>query len=151
MNVKRKCAPGVVYRVRANVHNVYMAKRIVKTVVSRLKRPTYQRTKIKQWREFRELTQDQLAVLVGEYLAERGLAKGYSYATIGRLENGKVRYTQPVMEAIADALRTDVPSLIVRDPTESEDLIALLNKAPADQRRMLSEMVRAAVKTGTSN
>lgn len=148
MNVKENCTRGVVYRQIAPVHTVYMAKKTVKKVVSRL-RPMYQPTKIKQWREHRKLTQDQLADMVGAYLAERGLAAGYTHATIGRLENGKVRYTQPVMEAIADALRTDVPSLIVRDPKESEDFMALLDRASPDQRRTFSDMIRGAVKTGT--
>lgn len=149
MNVKENCTRGVVYDSVHAVHNAFMAKRVEKKVVSRL-RPMYQPTKIKQWREYRGLTQDQLAEKVGEYLAERDLASGYTYATIGRLENGKVRYTQTVMEAIADALRTDVPSLIVRDPRETEDFMELMDRASPDQRRTFTDMIRGVVKTGTN-
>jgi transcriptional regulator with XRE-family HTH domain len=116
IEVKAFCTPGVLYRDNDDVHDVYMPVKKAKKarkVISRLKRPRFQPTKIKECREAADLTQDQLAVKVGEYLAERGLAKGYSYSMIGRLERGIVRYTQPVMEAIADALGCDVPTLIV--------------------------------------
>jgi transcriptional regulator with XRE-family HTH domain len=116
IEVKPICAPGVLYRDNQPVHDVYMPVnkyKKEKKVISRLKRPSFQPTKIKECREAKELSQEELAAKVGEYLAERGLAKGYSYATIGRLERGLVRYTQPVMEAIADSLGCDVPTLIV--------------------------------------
>jgi transcriptional regulator with XRE-family HTH domain len=132
---------------------VYMPKKKAKTVVSRLKqRAVFQPTKIKLWREKRKLTQDQLAAQVGAYLEERGLAKGYSYATIGRLERGLIGYKQPVMEAIADVLRTDVASLIIKDPNESESLAELLARAPPERREIVADMLSGAVnKTGTGN
>ena len=85
--------------------------------------------------------------MVGEYLAERGLAKGYSYSMIGRLERGLVRYTQPVMEAIADALGCDVPTLIV-GPKAEDDLIS--SASPSDREKIL-EYARflSERKTGT--
>lgn len=126
-----------------------MPNKTAKKVVSRLKRPTYQRTFIKEWREFRDLTQDQLAAHVGEYLAERGLATGYSYATIGRLENGKVRYTQPVMEGIADALRCTVADLITvnpKDPAFAQaghaELLAAYSRADAADRLKIVEVAK---------
>jgi transcriptional regulator with XRE-family HTH domain len=70
----------------------------------RPKRPR-RRTFIKQWREYRDLTQDDLA----ERLET-------SKASISRIENGEQAYTQDFLEACADALRTDPASLLMRDP-----------------------------------
>lgn len=129
-----------------------MAKKTEKLVVSRLKkRHMYQRTFIKEWREYRNLTQEQLADAVGAYLVERELAEGYTHATIGRLENGLVRYTQPVMEAIADALRTNVASLITRNPkTDPEGMWELWDGANAADKAKIVEITKTIVgKTGT--
>lgn len=129
-----------------------MAKKTDKIVVSRLKkRHVYQRTFIREWREYRKLTQEQLAYAVGSYLAERELADGYTHATIGRLENGLVRYTQPVMEAIADALGTNVASLITRNPlTDPEGMWELWDEAGAADKAKIIEITRTIVgKTGT--
>lgn len=127
------------------------AKKAKKTekVISRLKRPRFQPTRIKECRETAKLSQDQLAAKVGEYLAERGLAKGYSYSMIGRLERGLVRYTQPVMEAIADALGCDVPTLIVGP--KAEDVPAFWSEASDDDRQKMQEYAQflAQKKTGT--
>lgn len=141
IGVKAFCTPGVLYRDNPSVHDVYMpVKKAKKTkkVISRLKRPHFQPTKIKECREAKKLTQDQLAEKVGEYLSERGLAKGYSYATIGRLERGLVRYTQPVMEAIADALGCDVPTLIV-GPRDAAEAPSFWGSASDDDREKLAE------------
>ncbi len=118
MHVKPKCTHGAVYRGSPPVHDVYMEKKPTKKgmVQTRL-RPLYQRTFIREWRERRKLTQEQLAEMVGEYLEERGIkVGGYSYASIGRMENGKMPYHQAVMEGISDALKVPVTTLISRPP-----------------------------------
>lgn len=136
------------------VHHAYMAKKAEKTVVSRLKkRHVYQRAFIREWREYRKMTQEQLAFAVGTYLSERELADGYTHATIGRLENGLVRYTQPVMEAIADALRTNVASLITRNPlADPEGLWELWDGAGAADKAKIVEIAKTITgKTGTGD
>ena len=64
---------------------------------------------IKEWREFRELTQQQLAEMVDT-----------DKASISRLEDLKQGYTQDSLEAIADALGTHAGNLIARLPTSSD-------------------------------
>lgn len=139
--VKAFCTPGVLYRDNDGVHDVYMpvkkAKKAEK-VVSRLKRPKFQPTKIRECREGKSLSQEELAAMVGEYLAERGLAKGYSYSMIGRLERGVVRYTQPVMEAIAFSLGCDVPTLIT-GPRPQAVAPPFWKEASPDDREKLEE------------
>jgi transcriptional regulator with XRE-family HTH domain len=97
----------------APVHDMYMARKPSKPRL----RPLYQRTFIKEWRVYRDLSQDELAGKVGEYLAERGITeKGYTYASIGRIENGRIPYSQPIIEGIADALGVSVATLISQPP-----------------------------------
>lgn len=94
-----------------------MAKRVAKPT-TRL-RPLYQRTFIRAWREYREMSQEELAEKVGEYLLENEISeKGYTHASIGRIENGRMPYSQPIMEGIAKALRVPVATLITTPPPE---------------------------------
>lgn len=62
---------------------------------------------IREWRKVRELTLEQLAERVG-----------MTHGTLSRIERGKTAYTQPVLEAVAEALGTTPASLIMRDPTK---------------------------------
>lgn len=103
-----------------SVHDAYMGKRSrkppTKLPTTRL-RPLYQPTFIRAWREFRELSQDELAEKVGEYLMENEISeKGYTYASIGRMENGRMPYKQPIMEGIAKTLGVTVAMLISTPP-----------------------------------
>lgn len=121
VTVKPFCTPGVVLPVRASVHDAYMAKKQRQTVNSRL-RPQYQPTQIRAWREAKEMSQDELAQKVGDYLAERGITeKGYTYASIGRIERGLIPYSQPIMEGISDALGVPVDTLIAQPPPAPGD------------------------------
>lgn len=100
------------------MHDVYMGKGPTRKSPpgSRL-RPRYQRTFIKQWRVYRAMSQEELADMVGAYLQERGIREnGYTHASIGRIENGLIPYSQPIMEAISQALRVPVATLISRPP-----------------------------------
>lgn len=157
MTVKTDCASGAVYQAVGSVHDVYMRQPRPKKVVSRLKPARFQKTFIKQWREFREKSQEELADLVGEYLQEIGYKDdGYTHASIQRLENGLMAYKQPIMEAIAHALEVTVETLIARPPPSSpdapnQDELAMAWKAgDDDDRAMLVDIARRINKrTGT--
>lgn len=107
-------------------------------VRTRFKRPAYRQTFIRQWREHRGLTQEALAERVGT-----------THATLSRLERGKHPYGQELLERIADALRTDVASLLMRDPSDSEALWSIWEHAEAGERRMIIEIAKTVTKTGT--
>lgn len=66
---------------------------------------------IKEWREFRGLTQQQLAEMIGE-----DTKKG----SISRIEDMTTGYTQDTLEAIANALGTHPATLLMRGPTEAD-------------------------------
>lgn len=95
-------------------------------------RPLYQRTFIRAWRERRKMSQEELAEKVGDYLLESGISdKGYSYASIGRIENGRMPYSQPIMEGISQALGVPVATLIAQPPPEEGE------DPPPDQETLL--------------
>lgn len=80
-------------------------------------RPLKRRTFIKEWREFRHMTLDQLA--------ERS---GMHTGSLSLLERGLRGYTQDSLEAIAKALQTDEAALLTLDPGQPESVWAWLAK-----------------------
>lgn len=96
------------------------------------------RTFIKEWREYRQLTQDALA----ERLKT-------SKASISRIEGGTQAYTQDFLEACADALRIDPASLIMRDPTDEGAMWSLWNQAEEAERDDTAKYLEFRVKTRT--
>jgi transcriptional regulator with XRE-family HTH domain len=66
---------------------------------------------IKEWREFRDLTQEQLAD-----------ALGTTKASISRIESLKMGYTQDFLEACADALGCHPGDLLTRRPAEVDEV-----------------------------
>jgi transcriptional regulator with XRE-family HTH domain len=109
-----------------------MAKKPAQPTVKPRLRPLYQRTFIKAWRERRGMSQEELAERVGEHLLENEISdKGYTHASIGRIENGRIPYSQPIMEGISKALRVPVTALIAQPPpAEGED-------PPPDQETLM--------------
>jgi transcriptional regulator with XRE-family HTH domain len=97
------------------------------------------RTFIRQWRELRNLTQDQL----GERLETSG-------SMISRIEKGETPYTQDTLEAIADALQTDAASLLMRDPTDPDAIWSIWDQAQSVERDVIRDMAQRIVggKTG---
>lgn len=127
------------------MHDAYMGKRIIKRERPGVRlRPRYQRTFIKNWREYRKLSQEALAIAVGDYLRENSISnKGYTYASIGRIENGLIPYSQPIMEGISEALGVPVATLITTPPPKEGEP---LPPDPATLLRLWSEGARAAGK-----
>lgn len=98
-----------------------------------------QRTFIKEWRKFRRLSQEQLA--------ER---MDMSQEMISRLERGTVNYTQPVLEAAAEALNCQPADLIMRDPSRPSAIWSIWEQIPPEKREIAAEMLSGlARRTGT--
>ncbi|MGE3419348.1 MAG: helix-turn-helix transcriptional regulator [Bradyrhizobium sp.] len=85
---------------------------------------------IKEWREHRGLTQEQAAERVQ-----------LDRTTLGRIENRRIAYTQPILEALAEAYSCEPWDLLHRDPSKEGhvvDFLAELQKAsPVEQRELL--------------
>lgn len=98
-------------------------------------RSEYQPTFIRAWRNYRNLTQEQLAERVDA-----------TSATISRLENGKQPYSQELLEAIADSLRCEVADLITRPPHKPKDeLLTLLDTLDDERRAQAARILRALI------
>ncbi len=115
---------------------MYMAKR----VIPRPKRPVFRRTFIRQWREYRGKTLEQLAE-----------ATGITHASLSRIERGLQPYSQAILEALAEALMTDPASLLMRDPKNADAIWSIWDQAKEGERRMIEQLARTVVKTGTDN
>jgi transcriptional regulator with XRE-family HTH domain len=107
--------------------------------------PTYRKTFIREWRKFRGLTLDQVTSRL-EQLGGHEVGAGH----LSMLERGQRAYTQATLEALADALRTDVASLLMRDPTAPDALWSIWDQAKPGERRNIEKAVRAAVKRAAS-
>ena len=96
---------------------------------------TYQPNYIRQWRQHRGLT-------IGN-VAER---THLSQSLLSMVERGRRAYTQLTLEAVASALRTDTASLLMRAPTDPDDIGTMWDKAKPGQRKQITEMARKLVK-----
>lgn len=127
------------YGEKGQVHPVYMGKKVKPRFKAKL-RPNF----IRQWREKKGLTLEALAARVGEKIG------GMTHASLSRIERGLQPYSQPIIEAIADELTGgDVASLLERDPKDPEGIWTLWDQAKPGQRRMIVEVAKTIVKTGT--
>lgn len=105
---------------------------------TRLRQRNYRKNFIRQWREHRGLSQDQLVGRV------RDLLDGFSKSTLSRLENSKSPYTQDQLEAIAEALGLEPQDLLMREPDgDAWSLMDTLRAIPADDL----EQVRRIIET----
>lgn len=97
-----------------------------------------QRHYIREWRKFRELTQDQLAERIG-------ITKSY----LSKIETGKKRYDQPFLEAAAVALRCEPADLIIRDPMDPEGIWSVWDSLKPVERAQVVEIAKTLKRTGT--
>ena len=98
------------------------------------------RTYIREWRQHRGFSQEQLASRLDT-----------SVASISRIESGQQPYTQDTLEALAEALQTDVASLLMRNPKDEEAIWSLWDRAKPGERRMIEDIARTVTKTGTGD
>jgi len=112
---------------------------MAKRVTPRFK-PAVARRRIflKQWREYRNLTQEQLAERVG-----------WSVGNVSQLERGLQGYSQEGLEALAEALQCDPGQILTVDPSGDEAIWSIWERAKPGERQMIVEIAKTVVKTGT--
>jgi transcriptional regulator with XRE-family HTH domain len=93
------------------------------------------KTFIREWREFRGLTQDVLADRLH-----------MSKAQLSRIETGKQPYTQDFLEVCAESLKTEPASLLMRNPKEEDALWSIWDQAKPGERRQITELAKAITK-----
>lgn len=106
-------------------------------VRSRLKRQA-PRHFIRQWRQHRGYTLEQLAEMVG-----------VTHGALSQLERGLTNYTQPMLESLAEALRCEPADLIMRDPNlDTWSIWDQVRDMPEPERRRVVAIIDAMRKTG---
>lgn len=102
------------------------------------KKRQFRRTFIRQWREYRGLTLEQLADRVE-------MTPSY----LSMFERGQRGYTQNTLESLAEALQTDAASLLMRNPTDEEAVWSIWEHAKPAERRLIVDIAKTVTKTGT--
>lgn len=116
----------------------------MKRVIPRFKARTFRKTFIRAYRERENMSLERLAEIVGEATGE-----GFTHASLSRIERGLQPYSQPVLEAIADALHTDAASLLMRDPGEPGIWSIWEQAKPGDRQKIVDIAKTITGKTGT--
>ena len=103
-----------------------------------------QRTYLREWREFNNLSQEAAASRLN-----------ISRTLLSKIERAKSPYTQQFMENAAVAYGCNVPDLIVRNPLVKDSVWSiqdqLLKADPATQKQIIdfAKYILSQVKTGT--
>lgn len=97
---------------------------------------------IREWREYRNLTLVVLAERVGAKIG------GFTHASLSRIERGLQPYSQPVLEAIADALLCEPVDLLVRNPNDP-GIWSIWEQAKPGERRQILEIAKTLIRTGS--
>jgi transcriptional regulator with XRE-family HTH domain len=98
-------------------------------------RRAFRQTFIRQWREHRQMTLEQLAQQVG-----------ISYASLSRIERGVQPYSQMILEALAEALQTDVACLLVCEPADGHAIWSIWEQAKPQERRLIVDLANTVTK-----
>lgn len=90
---------------------------------------------IAAWRERANLTQYQLAELIGT-----------NPGNLSRVETGKQPYTQDMLESVAAVLKVAPAALIAQDPNDPTGIWEIWGKATQDQRAQIADLARVVTK-----
>ena len=104
------------------------------------KAPRFRPNFIRQWRKYRNLSLDQLAPRIP-------MDKG----NLSKVERSLLPYNQEMLERLADALQTDVASLLMRDPTAPEAIWSIWERANPGTRRQIESVAETLLRTGTND
>lgn len=91
----------------------------------------YRRTFIREWREYRGISQERLAERIGR-----------TPGLVSQVENQKGPYTQETLEAIADALMCEPVDLLVRNPLDPEGIWSIWDRVEPSQRSHAIEVLK---------
>lgn len=115
---------------------------MAKKVTTRFKQPVVRRRIfLKHWREYRNLTQEQLADRVG-----------WSVGNVSQLERGLQGYSDEGLALLAEALQCTPGQILDVDPTNDDAIWSLWERAKPAQRDALLEVAKGMVpKTRTGS
>jgi transcriptional regulator with XRE-family HTH domain len=76
-------------------------------------------------------------------LRELGKRIGISHVSLRRIETGETDWNETTLSLLAQALGTDVPSLLARDPHQTEDVWGMWSQLSDADRRQLVDVLLA--------
>jgi transcriptional regulator with XRE-family HTH domain len=98
---------------------------------------------IKDWRKSRNLTLEKLVDrLEGMFGYET------TQASLSRIERSEQPYSQPILEALADALGCEPADLIMRPPDAEQDIRLVWSQLSPENRRKALEIIKVLRATG---
>lgn len=100
------------------------------------------RTFLREWREWRDLTQDEVLRRLDFLGVEM------SKPSISRPENGHQPYSEPILCALADVYQCEPTDLIGRPPDSPESIDAMVVQLPKRERERIVAVVTAMLKAG---
>ena len=95
---------------------------------------------LKEWRRYRDLTQEQV---ISRLQALEDSLLPTTAASLSRLENGKQPYNERVLEALAFIYDTEPDSLIGRDPFKEGQVIDFVSRLNERQRQQVLAFMQA--------
>lgn len=127
------------YRVRRHVHFTHMRKKVIFRAKAKYRPKEHF---ILEWREFRNLTQEQLSERLRE---AQGLL--ITRASLSRIERGLQPYSEPILKALAAELTGgDKASLLIRNPADPEGIWSVWDQAMPGERRLIVELAKTLIK-----
>lgn len=96
------------------------------------------RVYFKEWRKYRNLTQERACERIG-----------IDRSHLSRIERGVDPYNEHTLTAMANAYRCEVADLFVRNPTDPEGIWSVWDRIPAVERPRLIEVMKAFARAGT--
>lgn len=112
---------------------------------------------LRQWREHAGIPLLKVREAAEALFADRVVAEGeevdlgkigLSHSTLSRIENFKVPYNQSLLEVLAEVYRTDVASLIMRNPGDPDGIWTIYDQIPAADRPVALKVL-SGFRTGT--
>jgi len=103
---------------------------------------------IREWRQHRGYSLRKLAAMMEKAPGEQLT----SHANLGRIETFEQPYTQEILEALADALQTEVADLLTVNPLKEGDVVdftALLRGVSPMERQRAFAVVKTLLQSGT--
>jgi transcriptional regulator with XRE-family HTH domain len=120
---------------QAHSHTYGMAQR----VIPRQKLPRWRRLFLREWRVYRNMTQEQLAERVE-----------MSVSNISQLERGLQGYSSEGLQRLAVALQCEPGHLLMVDPTRDNAIWSIWERASEAERQQIVAVSQAIVrKTGS--
>lgn len=109
---------------------------------------------LREWRGERSLeaVAETIKILGGEPRFQRPDVRPVTmtHATLSRIERNLIPYNQILLEILAEIYRTDVASLLIRDPRDSEGIWSIWDQVPPSERQKAINILQQLIpRTGT--